>query len=57
MYRGICRMPALVKQVGFCLVCGNSIHSDDEFEKSERGACHDECLENGSEQDNTVDFI
>ena len=50
-------MPALVKQVGFCLVCGNSIHSEDRFEKSKQGACHTECLKDGSEQDDTVDFI
>lgn len=50
-------MPALVKQVGFCLVCGNSIHSDDDFEESDNGACHTECLDNTPEQDNAVDFI
>lgn len=50
-------MPALVKQVGFCLVCGNSIHSDDDFYESERGSCHSECLEDGSGQETTTDFI
>jgi len=50
-------MPALVKQVGFCLVCGNSIHSDDDFEESDRGSCHSKCLEEDSKQENTVDFI
>jgi hypothetical protein len=37
-------LPELVKQLGFCLVCGNAVHSDQEMERLENGVCHDECL-------------
>lgn len=37
-------MPAVVKQVGFCLVCGNPVNSDQEFSSTEEGVCHADCL-------------
>ncbi|MFB6242150.1 MAG: hypothetical protein ABEJ36_05125 [Candidatus Nanosalina sp.] len=41
-------MPTLVRQEGFCLICGNSVHSNDEFVDSERGCVHEKCLEKQS---------
>ncbi|MFB6115129.1 MAG: hypothetical protein ABEK04_02470 [Candidatus Nanohalobium sp.] len=38
-------MPEVVKQVGFCLVCGGSIHSDQPFYESDNGCCHKKCVE------------
>jgi hypothetical protein len=38
-------MPTLVRQEGFCLICGNSVHSDDAFQDTERGCIHQKCLD------------
>ncbi|WP_414838188.1 DUF2175 family protein [Candidatus Nanosalina sp. VS9-1] len=38
-------MRTLVRQVGFCLICGNSVHSDQMFYDSEEGCVHASCLE------------
>lgn len=38
-------MPELQRQIGFCLVCGNSVHGDEEFFKTDDGVCHRSCIE------------
>ncbi len=37
-------MPELVKQMGLCLVCGNGVYADQEFDEAKGGICHAECL-------------
>lgn len=37
-------MPELIRQVGFCRVCGNSVHSDQEFARLDGAVCHSECI-------------
>lgn len=37
-------MPTVVKQLGFCLVCGNSVLADQEFVESSDGYCHENCV-------------
>lgn len=37
-------MQAIVQQEGYCLVCGNPVHSDHDFFESEKGYCHSNCL-------------
>lgn len=41
-------LPSIVKQVGFCLVCGNGVHSDQPFTQTEQGVCHETCVEKRS---------
>lgn len=34
-----------MRQVGFCLVCGNGVDSDQEFFETDGGVCHGDCIE------------
>lgn len=38
-------MQKLQRQVGFCLVCGNSVNSDHSFSRTGEGVCHKKCVD------------
>ncbi len=38
-------MSELIRQVGFCLVCGSGVYADQTFTETDQGYAHKKCLE------------
>jgi hypothetical protein len=41
-------MPELTYKLGLCVLCGDRVHSDDQFIKTSDGYCHRDCISNKS---------
>lgn len=41
-------MQNIARRLGFCVICGSRVHSDDNYFKSSDGYCHRACLNDSS---------
>ncbi len=37
-------MSQLSHKLGFCVICGDRVHSDDSYLKAREGYCHRKCI-------------